>query len=126
MRACTTFMMAWSFVFLFISGIALFIVSSGRVANWSQWTFLGLNKNAWEAVHVIWAIVFTIATVFHLKYNWAIFKSYFVNWTREVRGVRLHEVGVATVLSVAIFIGAAVSFVPFAYIMNTSGYFKDV
>jgi DNA-binding transcriptional ArsR family regulator len=126
MRAFTTFMMAWSFVFLFISGIVLFIAPSGRVANWSQWTFLGLDKDAWETVHVIWAIVFTIATVFHLKYNWAIFKSYFVNWAKEVKSVRLREVGVATILSIAIFIGAAVSFAPFAYIMNTSEYFKDV
>ncbi|ASA77553.1 DUF4405 domain-containing protein [Thermococcus sp. 5-4] len=39
------------FVILAVSGIALYLAPSGRIADTIGWTFLGLDKDAWTNVH---------------------------------------------------------------------------
>jgi hypothetical protein len=47
-RAFVTFYVILSFVVIAASGLVLFISPPGRVANWSQWTFGGLQKANWR------------------------------------------------------------------------------
>jgi len=124
-RGFTTFIMFWSFIVLAVSGFVLYIAPSGRVANWSRWTLLGLDKEQWEAIHIIWGLVFIIATVFHMKFNWAIFKSYFRNIGRQIGGIRWQELAASVLLTVLIVWGAAAGWPVFAHIVDYGENFKN-
>jgi hypothetical protein len=51
-RALTSVLMTLGFVLLAASGIVLFLSPPGRVANWTNWTILGLRKSDWGGVHI--------------------------------------------------------------------------
>lgn len=123
-RGFTTFIMFWSFLVLVVSGFVLYIAPSGRVANWSKWTLVGLEKGQWEAIHIIWGLVFIIATIFHLKFNWAIFKSYFKNIGKEIKSLRWQEVVASTLLAIVLIWGAAAGWPVFSDVVNFGENFK--
>ncbi|MCK4782139.1 MAG: DUF4405 domain-containing protein, partial [Desulfobacteraceae bacterium] len=52
-RGWTTFVVTISFVVDTISGIILYVAPPGRIANWTNWTIWGLNKEEWAAIHTI-------------------------------------------------------------------------
>ena len=69
-RAFTSLCSLVSFVLLCLTGIILFIEPHGRVAYWTKWQFLGLEKDQWGAVHIFSGLLLLIAGGFHLYYNW--------------------------------------------------------
>ena len=124
-RGFTTFIMFWSFLVLVVSGFVLYIAPSGRVANWTRWTLFGIDKEQWETIHIIWGLVFVIATIFHLKFNWAIFKSYFRNLGRDIKGLRWQELATATLLALILIWGAAAGWPVFSDIADFGENFKS-
>jgi hypothetical protein len=76
-RSFTSFILAWTFLALLLSGSVLFVSPPGRVANWTDWRLLFLTKMQWTAVHTLMAAIFLIGGFFHLlKFNWRIFYAY--------------------------------------------------
>jgi hypothetical protein len=75
-RSFTTFYVVLSFIIITLSGIILFITPPGRVAYWSQWQFLWLTKQQWQAVHTIFTFLFVVAGSFHLFFNWKVIITY--------------------------------------------------
>lgn len=75
-RAMTSLVTTWSFVVATVTGVVLYIVPEGRVANWTIWDLWGLTKGGWTDLHVIFSIVFVVVGVAHLIYNWKPFKNY--------------------------------------------------
>lgn len=69
-RAFTSLCSLVSFVLLCFTGIILYIEPHGRVAYWTKWQFLALEKDQWGAVHVFSGLLLLIAGGFHLYYNW--------------------------------------------------------
>ena len=69
-RAFTSLCSLVSFVLLCFTGIILYIEPHGRVAYWTKWQFLALEKDQWGAVHVFSGLLLLIAGMFHLYYNW--------------------------------------------------------
>ncbi len=124
-RGFTTFIMFWSFLVLVVSGFVLYIAPSGRVANWSRWTLFGIDKGQWEAIHIIWGLVFFIATIFHLRFNWAIFKSHIRNLGREMKGLRWQELVAATLLAIILIWGATAGWPVFSGIVDLGENFKS-
>ena len=59
------------------TGIVLFIMPHGRIAYWINWEFIGLNKDQWSNIHIISALLFIIAIIFHIELNWKAFLNYF-------------------------------------------------
>ncbi len=59
-----------SFILLLLTAIILYIVPHGRVAYWSKWTLLGLEKDQWGNIHIFSGLLFLVAGGFHLYYNW--------------------------------------------------------
>jgi len=62
---------------LIITGLVLYIMPHGRIAYWINWKFLSLNKDQWSSIHIITAILFIVAVLFHIMLNWKAFLSYF-------------------------------------------------
>jgi hypothetical protein len=75
-RAFVTFYVVLSFLVIAATGIVLYIAPPGRVANWSQWTFGGLLKSQWQAVHTVFSFLFVVAASVHLYFNWRVIVAY--------------------------------------------------
>ena len=59
-----------SFILLLLTAIILYIEPHGRVAYWTKWNFLGLEKDQWGNIHLFSGLLFLVAGGFHLYYNW--------------------------------------------------------
>ena len=68
---------ALSFLALCVTGTIMFIVPPGRIANWTGWTLGGLTKPQWSELHLWMGVLFIIAAVIHLTFNWRVFLAYF-------------------------------------------------
>ena len=81
-RSFIAFLVTWSFLLLTITGIVLYVVPHGRVANWTFWTLSGLDKGGWADVHILFGAVFIVAGALHLYFNWKPFKKYLAERVR--------------------------------------------
>jgi len=69
-RAFTSLCSLVSFILLLLTAIILYIEPHGRVAYWTKWNFLGLEKDQWGNIHLFSGLLFLVAGGFHLYYNW--------------------------------------------------------
>lgn len=69
-RAFTSLCSLVSFILLCITGIILFVEPHGRVAYWTRWNFVGLEKDQWGNIHIYSGLLFLVTGAFHLYYNW--------------------------------------------------------
>ncbi len=81
MRKYVSLLLFFSFIIMLISGIVLYVVPHGRVANWIGWNFLGLDKDTWGAVHTIFGFFMVVIALFHVYFNWRSIKAYFIKKT---------------------------------------------
>jgi len=75
-RSLTAFLVTWSFLVLTVTGTILYIVPHGRIAFWTHWSLLGLEKEQWAGVHMIFGGIFIATGLLHLYYNWKPFMKY--------------------------------------------------
>lgn len=69
--------LAFSFMMIAISGIVLYVAPPGRVARWTDWSILGLNRAQWETQHTLFSYLFILFGLLHLfVINWKVFISY--------------------------------------------------
>lgn len=85
MRKITSLTAFISFILLMLTSIVLYMVPSGRVANWAGWTYAGLEKGDWEALHVNLGVLFLVSVILHTWYNWAAIVAYLSSPARKVR-----------------------------------------
>ena len=107
---------AASFVGMVFTGVILFIVPPGRIANWTGWTILALTKHQWVGLHDWLSIVFVIASAFHLYLNWKAFVSYFKSKVTRAFALR-SEWALAMLVFVAVFVGTVAGVRPFSTLM---------
>ncbi|QGU32198.1 DUF4405 domain-containing protein [Thermochromatium tepidum] len=81
-RAFIAFLVTWSFVVLTLTGLVLYIVPHGRVANWIFWTLAGLDKDGWADIHILFGAVFIVSGALHLYFNWKPFTCYLAERVR--------------------------------------------
>ena len=75
-RAFTSLCSLMSFILLLLTAIILYIEPHGRVAYWTKWNFLGLEKDQLGNIHIFSGLLFLVAGGFHLYYNWKPLMSY--------------------------------------------------
>lgn len=116
-KTFTSFILVWTFLLLFISGVMLFVSPPGRVAHWTNWTLLGLTKEGWQGVHTLMAVVFLVGGIFHLlKFNWKVFIHYLA--TRKKGSSYRFEAVMASVLFVVVLIGTILGIPPFSSFLD--------
>ncbi len=115
----------YSFFIIFITGLALYISPPGRIAHWQEWKFMGITKENWEAIHVIFSFSFVILSIFHLfTVNWKAFWSYITK--KKKKGLnKKREFYISTILIIGFFVGTYFSIPPFSSIMNLSETIKE-
>jgi hypothetical protein len=123
-RAFTSLYMVISGLFIAATGLVLYLAPAGRVAHWVDWRFIFLTKEQWQAVHTIFSLIFVIAVVLHLYFNWAILWSYLKN--RMKAGVRMkRELGTAALFTLAVFGLTLFGIPPFKTVMDFGTYLTD-
>ncbi|MGY4707706.1 DUF4405 domain-containing protein [Candidatus Bipolaricaulota sp. J31] len=69
-RITVSYFLLFAGIVLAVSGIALFIAPSGRVARLSGWKFLGLDKEAWGDLHTVFGYAAIAFGLLHVAFNW--------------------------------------------------------
>ena len=75
-RVFTSLCSLVSFILIVLTAIILYIEPHGRVAYWTHWDFLGLEKDQWGNIHIFSGLLFLVAGGFHLYYNWKSLMTY--------------------------------------------------
>ena len=109
-RALTAFIVAWAFAVAIVTGIVLYVVPQGRVAYWTDWDLIGLAKDAWSNIHIVFGAIFIVSGILHLYFNWKPFKKYLSERTAGHVHVK-REVMIASAGTVLVVI-AAIAIVP--------------
>lgn len=114
-RALTSLLIGAGFLILTISGGVSYVVPHGRIAYWTDWSFLGLTKTNWADIHLIGSVLFLLAGGVHVYLNWKPLAGYFMG---RVKGsFRLKkEVGVTALVALLIVLSAIYSIPPLSYI----------
>ncbi|MCD4668604.1 MAG: DUF4405 domain-containing protein [Sulfurimonas sp.] len=101
-RKITSFIMLFSFIIMVISGTMLFISPFGRLSMMIQWEVMGLNKMDYQALHLTFMLLFTIAGIVHILYNWKPIKNYLKNRSKKIVFFT-KEFVVASLITIALF-----------------------
>ncbi len=122
-RAMVSVLVGFAFVVLVVTGLVLFISPPGRIANWTDWSIATLTKSEWGAVHVSFGVLFLIASLLHIVFNWRPLIGYFKN--RLTRRLSFRpEWAVAVLLGVGIFAGTKADLPPFSALAALEERFK--
>ncbi len=123
-RGLTSFVVVLSFVAMTVSGAVLYVAPRGRTANWSGWTWLGLWREQWVALHVVLSTLFVLFGLAHLVYNRRPLWSYLHSRLR--RGVNLwKELVAAVVLVVGLSIASVAGLPPARQLVRGGEDLKD-
>ena len=85
MRKITSMTMVWSLIVLTFNSIVLYVVPEGRIANWADWRFWGLDKHDWSAQHTTVGFLFIFAGLLHIYYNWKVIVSYMKDKAKKLK-----------------------------------------
>lgn len=123
-KGLTSFVVFLSFVVMTVTGIVLYVTPMGRIAHWTHWTVLGLDKEEWAAAHITSSLLFMVASIIHLYYNWTIFWCYFK--MRFEKGFNLKREFAAAVVLCAVFTAGGIwEFWPIGYVVSWNEDIKD-
>jgi hypothetical protein len=123
-RGFVSLFLVLAFLVLTVSGVVLYITPRGRVANWTGWTMLGLDKQTWQSMHMSISLLFLIGVLLHLWLNWAMFWCYIKKKTSVALNLKA-EMLAATLLAGAVVTGAIFHVPPFRNILDLNYQIKD-
>jgi len=123
-KGFTSLLLTLTFVALAFSGVILYVTPRGRVANWTGWTLLGLEKGQWQSVHTNIAILFVLAAVLHLILNWSMLWGYIKKKGVFAVNMKL-EMLLAALVAGVVLAGSVLGWPPFSSVMALNYQIKD-
>jgi hypothetical protein len=122
-RSLIAFLVTWSFLALTVTGVILYIVPHGRIAFWTHWSLLGLEKEQWAGVHMMFGGIFIATGVLHLYYNWKPFKKYLAE--RMEGHIRVkRELVLSVALTVLVIALSVLDLPPASWVFNWNAQIK--
>ncbi len=106
-----------AFLGMSVTGIVLFIIPPGYIANWGGWQFLTLSKYQWIGLHIWFSLLFLIVALLHIYYNWKCLIGYFKDTARHHLALRW-EWGAACLLIWVMSVGTVRGVVPFSSLLD--------
>jgi DNA-binding CsgD family transcriptional regulator len=113
-----------SFVVLFISSGVLYFIPDRKVTSWTDWAFLGLDKQQWDNLHINLGIFFLVMIVWHIYFNWKPIKNY-LKVKKSLR-VFTREFNFALFWVTIFFIGTATMTIPLSILVNLGNGIKAI
>jgi hypothetical protein len=105
------------------SGI-LYFIPNRKVTAWTEWSFLGLDKQQWDNLHINLGMLFLVLMIWHIYFNWKAIKSYlkekkkFKIFTKEFNG--------ALILVTLFTAGTITMTLPFSIFVNIGNGIKAI
>jgi len=116
-RAFTTLFIVIGFTMLVATGLSLYASPPGRIANWTGWTLLAMTREQWQALHMVFGLLFAVAAGVHLFFNWRVLLFYLRSKARS--GIRRRrELALASALSAALAALAVAGVPPVSYVAD--------
>ncbi len=123
-RTVISLLTSMMFLVMAVTGLILFIVPQGKTAYWVDWRFWGMSKTQWGDIHIVASVVFVVAGVWHLYYNWRPFLGHLRK--KAEQGVRIRVELLITLLATALLTaGAIFSVPPVSYLLQLNAHIKD-
>ena len=124
LRRTTSLTLMFNAAILTYTGIVLYFSPPGRVAQWSDWHFLGLNREELIAQHTLFAFLFVVLGLLHTVYNWKPIVAYLRN--KVGAAVRFNgNLVLAVGLSLLVAVGTYLGWTPFGEVMTLGGTLKE-
>ena len=105
-----------SFIVLTLSSIILYFIPDRKVTSWTDWNFLGLDKQQWDNLHINLGILFLIMIIWHIYFNWKPIKNY-LKENKELK-IFTKEFNIALVVTALFSIGTITMTTPFSFLVN--------
>lgn len=115
-RAFVSVTAALSFIGMCVTGVVLFVVPPGRIANWTGWTIFGLTKHQWIGLHIWLSLVFMAAAVAHVCFNWRCLLTYCKDRITKSFALRWEWVG-ALLICIVATVGTLADIKPFSSLL---------
>ena len=109
--------MLFSFIIMVVSGIAEFISPFGRLSMMIKWKMLFLDKMQWQALHIVFMVVFTVAGIVHILINIKPIKAYLKNRAKKMV-IFTKEMSIALAVTVVLFVATINQFAPLEYFVK--------
>lgn len=124
-RSLTSLSVMAGFLIMSLSGVIAFVNPQGRVAYWTDWSMLGLTKEQWGDIHILSSLLFVVAGVIHIYYNWRPLMNYL---GQKVSSGRKHrrEIAITALISLIIVASAVWKIPPLSYLLDLNAYVKDL
>lgn len=116
-RGFTSLLSTFSFLISLVSGIILYFTPQGKIAHWVHWTFWGLDKETWSALHINSSLIFFIIVIFHIYYNWNLLIGYMKKRAKMALNLKA-ETLTALLISIFIIFASLYNIQPFGTIMK--------
>ncbi len=123
-RKIVSLVMLYAFFIMVVSGIMLFISPFGRLAAMIKWQVLGLGKMDYLALHIIFMVIFTVAGILHIFYNFKAIKHYLKNRAKKMV-VFTKEFIIATLITVGFFYATISHITPLEKFVKMDKSFND-
>ncbi len=123
-KAFVSLLLSAVFLTLGLSGVMLYLCPRGRVANWTDWTLLGLDKQSWQSLHINFALGFLILAALHLYFNWGLFWGYLKKKGQFALNLKWETLA-ALVVTAVIVLGIVFRVSPFTKLMVYNNRMKD-
>jgi hypothetical protein len=104
---------------LIVSSVVLFIMPHGRVAYWSDWRLLGLNKDDWGNAHLALGTLVIIAGLIHTVLNWSKI-TYYIRSKAKGLAVSGRESLIAVTLTALVCVLAVMQVPPVSWLSAAS------
>ena len=113
-----------SFVVLTLSSGVLYFIPDRKVTAWTDWSFLGLDKQQWDNLHINLGILFLVLMFWHIYFNWKPIKNYL----KEKKQLKIFtkEFNRAFILVTLFTVGTITMTIPFSILVNVGNGIKAI
>lgn len=112
------------FLIMVVSGLVLYLAPSGRIAQAVDWQGLGIERSAWEGVHIAFAALFVIVGSCHLILNRKALGQFLVDRVRHSFTMRI-ELVLAVGMTGLLLALAILNWPPVSWLTDANQYFKQ-
>ena len=116
-RVLTSLSSLGGFLLLFLTGVILYVEPHGRVAYWTKWSFLGMEKDQWGNIHIFSGLLFLVAGGFHIYYNWKPLLNYISKKIGGALGYK-RELFVSGLIVIWIVVSGILAIPPLVYVTD--------
>jgi hypothetical protein len=123
-RAFTSLCSLVSFILLCFTGVILYFEPHGRVAYWTKWQFLNLEKDQWGNIHIYSGLLFLVTGGFHIYYNWKPLMTYLSGKIESALRYK-RELMVSSILFIWVALSGIWSLPPLVYVSDLGEAIKN-